>query len=58
MIIEVTYKQKFMGEILTDTYYKTIDDENKQSEILDIRSALLSDLHVYDVKITPIEIQE
>ena len=42
----VHYKQKFMGEILEDSYIRTVNDE---SELYQIEMALYDDPHVFSV---------
>lgn len=45
-VLRITYKQKFMGEVLTDTYIRTLNyGESEQSVI----NALYEDPHVIDV---------
>lgn len=43
---KITYKQKFDGEILTDSYLKTVNDI---SEMIDAENALYSDPCVFSV---------
>ena len=52
MKIRVEYKQKFRGEIITDTYERYIDDE---VEIPEIEESLYDDPHVIDVYIEVID---
>ena len=44
---KVTYKQRFNGEVLTESYIRSV--RNKQ-ELHDVREALLSDDHVFNVE--------
>lgn len=51
MNARVTYTQEWLGKILKDTYYKTIDGENIGVEAFNIREALFLDPCVRRVKI-------
>lgn len=57
MNARVTYTQKWLGEILTDTYYKTIDGYNIGQEVFNIKEALFTDSCVKSVKVE-VEIEE
>lgn len=43
---KVTYKQRFMGEVLKDSYYRTV---NGDWELNVIENALFDDPHVFSV---------
>lgn len=46
MRIRITYKQKFSGKVLTDSYVRTVKD---RGEIAQIENDLYSDPHVFSV---------
>ena len=48
----ITYKQRFMGKVLTDSYIKTINNFN---ELIQAEQALRSDPHVFSVKWEEVE---
>lgn len=43
----ITYKQRFMGEVLTESYIKTV---NNYGELIQAEQALYSDPHVFSVE--------
>ena len=43
----ITYKQKFNGKILTDSYNRSVDDFG---ELFDIEQRLYEDPHVFSVE--------
>lgn len=43
----ITYKQKFNGKILTDSYIKTV---RNRGELIQAEQALYSDPHVFSVE--------
>lgn len=48
----ITYKQRFNGEVLTDTYVRTVSD---YGELIDIEQRLYADPHVFSVEWEEIE---
>lgn len=52
---KVTYKQRFMGEVLVDSYIKTVQSDR---ELASIEDALYSDPHVFSVNIEAIDEEE
>lgn len=44
---KITYKQRFMGEVLTDSYIKYV---NNYGELIQAEQALYEDPHVFSVE--------
>lgn len=55
MKIKVTFKQKFRGEVLIDSYVRTVQGHE---EIDEIENDLYSDSHVFSVKWEVLPVRE
>ena len=51
----ITYKQKFMGEVLQDSYIRTVRNEHELMQAID---ALYEDSHVFSVTYEALEKSE
>ncbi|EIT0069581.1 hypothetical protein L1A92_002594, partial [Listeria innocua] len=45
-VYKITYKQRFMGEVIVDSYERTVKDDN---ELRSAINALYDDPHVFSV---------